>query len=338
MNGKQPWPRVAGISFSLLLFGCGFSGPLNGRLQPKDFAGPSGPDFSASVRFGVLSDLNGSYGSTAYSGHVKNAVRQLLLEPPAAVLITGDMVAGQKSGLNYQGMWNAFHDTVTGPLTARGIPVFVTPGNHDASGYPGFEGERRIYGSNWKTRKPDRSFFVDDQDYPFNYAAKVNGVLLISLDVTLSPAERRLPADQLAWLATVLEAQHQDARGIILFSHFPVYPVARDREDDYIGDPRLIQLMRRYGVGIFLSGHHHAYFPGVLDDIYLTAVGCIGGGQRALIGTNTISPSSFVRFAVTGGRVEGIKALLGADPQKSVRHADLPASIKHGNFLLKRMP
>ena len=54
---------------------------------------------------------------------------------PDLVLVTGDMVAGQRAGLDYGAMWAGWHRAVTDPLRAAGIPMAVTPGNHDASGY-----------------------------------------------------------------------------------------------------------------------------------------------------------------------------------------------------------
>lgn len=56
----------------------------------------------------VISDLNGSYGSTDYSSHVSRAVSRIKEIKPDVILITGDMVAGMKNGLNYQAMWDSF--------------------------------------------------------------------------------------------------------------------------------------------------------------------------------------------------------------------------------------
>ena len=41
-------------------------------------------------------------------------------------LSTGDMVAGEKAGLNYQAMRDSFHEVVTLPLAESGIPFAVT--------------------------------------------------------------------------------------------------------------------------------------------------------------------------------------------------------------------
>jgi hypothetical protein len=75
------------------------------------------------------------------------------------------MVAGQKSGLDYKAMWNAFHDVVTRPLEAAQIPLAVTVGNHDGSGYPKFKNEREIFSEEWKNFRPNL-VFSDESQYP----------------------------------------------------------------------------------------------------------------------------------------------------------------------------
>ena len=106
----------------------------------------------------VISDLNGSYGSTDYAPRVSRAIDWIIKTQPDLVISTGDMVAGQRIPLltdaEVRRMWRAFHETVSDPLERAGIPLAVTPGNHDASGYDRFMLEREIYEDQWKSRKP----------------------------------------------------------------------------------------------------------------------------------------------------------------------------------------
>ena len=48
------------------------------------------------LRVAVISDLNGSYGSTAYAKEVARAVERIIDLRPDLVISTGDMVAGQR--------------------------------------------------------------------------------------------------------------------------------------------------------------------------------------------------------------------------------------------------
>ena len=109
-------------------------------------------------RIAIISDMNNSYGSTQYGKDVSLAIKRLKDINPDLVLSTGDMVAGQKSGLNYQAMWDSFHEVVTIPLAESGIPFAVTVGNHDGSAYPKFQNERNLFVEEWTKYKPDVTF------------------------------------------------------------------------------------------------------------------------------------------------------------------------------------
>ena len=111
----------------------------------------------------VISDLNQSYGSTKYSKEVSLAVKKIIKISPDIVLTTGDHVAGQKRGLDYESMWDSFHKVVTIPLINNNIPLAVTPGNHDASAYSGFRVEREIYKKQWKNKFKAKLNYIDNQ-------------------------------------------------------------------------------------------------------------------------------------------------------------------------------
>ena len=51
------------------------------------------------IRMGLISDLNGSYGSTRYGSTVERGVALLKQHKPDLVLCAGDMVAGQNTEL-----------------------------------------------------------------------------------------------------------------------------------------------------------------------------------------------------------------------------------------------
>ena len=80
------------------------------------------------LRVAVVADLNGAYGSATYGEPVHVAVRRIVELRPDLVVSVGDMVAGQRSGLDYRAMWAGFFSVVADPLAAAGIPLAVTPG------------------------------------------------------------------------------------------------------------------------------------------------------------------------------------------------------------------
>jgi hypothetical protein len=197
-------------------------------------------------------------------------------------------------------MWRAFHDAVTHPLAGAGIPLLVTPGNHDASAYSGFELEREIYRTEWAGRAPPLTI---EGNWPFHYSTTLGGVRFISLDVTTVGT---LDASQLAWL----EAQPQSDKDTVVFSHLPLHPFTTARETEIIVDTALGHLVEQKAVEVYLSGHHHAFWPGTSNGLAYISQACLGGGPRVLIGDTAPAPRAItiLEFSGTGIRVSALSA------------------------------
>lgn len=291
----------------------------------------AGPVPVAPLRIAVISDLNGSYGSTSYASTVHAAIDRVLDWEPDLVLSTGDMVAGQRSGLDYRAMWSAFHAAVSDRLAGGGIPFAVTPGNHDASGYATYAGERAIFVSEWESRKPDLEY-LDDADYPLRYAFTVGPVLFVSLDATtVGP----LGGAQMTWLEEQLvAAAAQPVK--ILYGHVPLYAFAQGRETEVIGDAELERIANTYGVSLMLSGHHHAYYPGRRESLRLVGTACLGAGPRALIGTSEVSERSVLMIEVRDGAIASVEAYGGAGYDTSVLRPMLPEEVGVSGARIRR--
>ncbi len=288
------------------------------------------------VRLAVLSDMNGSYGSTTYKEPVHGAVDALVSHfEPSLVISTGDMVAGMKKGLDYQAMWDAFHKVVTHPLTNAGVPFAPTPGNHDGTNRPGFALEREIYASTWKAHRPDLDF-VDDTHYPRRYAFMHQGVLLISIDAS---TVGRLSRPQRAWLEGVLQANEQ-VKAKIVYGHVPLYPFARGRETEILNDQGLEEMFAKYGVTAYISGHHHAYYPGRREQgLRLVSMACLGGGPRRLISSTSSDPSPRALAIIEVDPQTGefnVEAYSAQDFQDRIERSGLPESIGEGEQLIIR--
>lgn len=249
-------------------------------------------------RIAVVSDMNQSYGSKEYTPALKAAVEHIRQSGTSLVLSTGDMVAGQKQGLDYLGMWAAFHQATTRPLGASGIPFLPSPGNHDASAGSRFTNERNHYRTTWNSfpvgrfnsgrASEDQVHFLSHvtQNWPLNYAVTMGPALFVALDATVGGG---LVGNQLDWLETVL--RHSEAYKVkIVFGHFPLLPYTFDRASDYLGDgnpqfaTRLEAMLEKYQVDFYLSGHHHAYYPGRrLGQVRYVSVPLLGTGARYLL-------------------------------------------------------
>lgn len=268
----------------------------------------------ASLKFAVISDLNGRYGSTTYGEDTHKSIAFIRSKKVDLVLSTGDMVAGQKKGLNYQKMWLGFHKAVTTPLLRSKIPFAPSPGNHDASAYSGFERERREYKKTFSSRRPSfllnshgekldgKLSLVPGSNYPFYYGFILSNALFMAIDATKVGA---LSENQVAWIENTL-ANYQNIPFKIMFGHMPMFPYAYNRASDYIGRNNasgvkdMERLMDKYEVDLFLSGHHHAYYPGTRKKhTRFISTPLLGGGPRKLLGGfGQSSPKGFIIFEV----------------------------------------
>jgi len=287
------------------------------------------------LRVVVISDMNGSYGSTHYESSVDAAMARILELKPDLVISTGDMVAGQRrphlSRREIEPMWQAFHDHVSEPLAGAGIPFAVTPGNHDASDYKGFALERAIYSEQWTPRKPSVRI-LDDGGYPYYYAFEFGDVLFISLDATVVG---HLSLSQMDWLRGVLDIYGQTYRRRVIFSHVPLWPFAQGRERDFIGDPDLQALLETADVDLYLSGHHHAFYPGAMQGVAFVSQSCLGAGPRRLLGMKERSPRSFTLIEFADDDLY-IAAFAAPRFESVIDWNTLPARIRSSAAELKR--
>jgi len=282
----------------------------------------------AALRVAVISDMNGSYGSTHYEPSVGKAVQRLVELEPDLVISTGDMVAGQRlhpplAAPAIAAMWASFHAAVSEPLAAAAIPFVVTPGNHDASAYATFVVEREAFRREWLARKPALRF-VDETRYPFRYAFALGEVLFVSLDVTRVGV---LEAEQKVWLDALLAREGRRYAHRVVFSHLPVYPFTHGRETEVSADHELEQILRRHGVELYLSGHHHAFYPGYREGIRFVSQACLGAGPRPLLGTASRSERAMtlLEFPAQGPAV--VRALAAPEFTREIQRATLPRSI-----------
>jgi hypothetical protein len=288
-------------------------------------------DAGASIRVVVLSDLNGEYGATTYETSVHGAVARTVALAPDLVLSTGDMVAGQKAGLDYNAMWKGFHAAVTTPITNAGIPFAPTPGNHDASGYPAYSGERSIYATQWASHKPDLTF-LDDSHYPLRYSFTRGPALFISLDATtIGP----LSNEQKSWVESQLVAGASYPVKIV-FGHVPLYAFTQGRETEIQNDPAFETMLEDHGVTMFISGHHHGYYPGKRSELRLVSTSCAGSGPRKLIGATSTSPRSLLVLEISPTGITSVEALAEPAYTTPIPRSSLPLSLTHGGNTIWR--
>lgn len=248
------------------------------------------------VRLAVISDLNSAYGSTDYDPEVDRAIALLPGWEPDIVLAGGDMVAGQSPSLTtaqVKAMWAGFDRHVAAPLRRAKLPFGFTIGNHDASGALGirgqflFQNERDLASAYWNDPSHDPGLqFVDRARFPFYYTFQHKEIFYLIWDASTS----RIPPEQLAWVEkTLASPTAQAAKLRIVIGHLPLYAVSvgRDSLGEILTDAdQLRQMLERYRVHTYISGHHHAYYPAHRGRLELLHTSALGSGPRQLLNSN----------------------------------------------------
>lgn len=239
----------------------------------------------------VVSDLNGPYGSTAYGPEVHRAVREIRETwRPDLVLAAGDLVAGQKPSLSdaeVRAMWAAFDAAVARPLREAGIPFAFTLGNHDGSAYPAHRRDRALAVEHWRDpRHRPGVALAEGGRFPLYYAFAAGPLFVVAWDASWAGAAG--DTAMLAWVRRELAGERaRAARWRLVLGHLPLYAVAegRNRPGEVLEEPDSLRaLLERHGVHAYLSGHHHAYYPGRRGALELLHAGALGDGPRPLLG------------------------------------------------------
>ena len=284
------------------------------------------------IKVAVISDLNSQYGSTVYEPEIAKAINLITTQwHPDLVLGGGDAIAGQKTSLsdaNVRAMWQTFDTEVAKPLREAQIPYAFTIGNHDGSGAVSngeykFQRDRDFASQYWNDPQHlPKLNFVDKANFPFYYSFEQNQIFYLVWDAST----HKLDPKQLAWVEQTLNSKPaQQAQMQIAIGHLPLYPVAetKNKLGEYLAEGSQLQaLLEKYQVHTYISGHHHAYYPGKKASLELLYAGALGQGARKLIGSdlpgqNTITMMEIdPQTALTSYQTYDIKTLDLIDEQK----------------------
>lgn len=264
---------------------------LSRNVAPSGLTAPIRGD----IRIVVISDLNSQYGSTTYEPEVDKAITLIPDWKPDLVLSGGDMIAGQKTSLTQpqiKAMWEAFDQHIAKPLRDANIPLGFTIGNHDGSGALAqgkliFKSERDLASAYWNNPKHNPGLkFADKAGFPFYYTFTQNDVFYLVWDAS----SHIISSEQLAWVEKSLQSpMAQQAKMRIVIGHLPLYAVAvgRSKAGEFLDDAdKLQKLLEKYQVHTYVSGHHHAYYPGKKGQLELLHAGALGAGPRKLLNSN----------------------------------------------------
>ncbi|MGC6482462.1 MAG: metallophosphoesterase family protein [Synechococcus sp.] len=306
--------------------------------QPST-AAPSPPTPSrAALRLGLISDLNSSYGSTTYIPTVHQGLSHLLALDPALVVCAGDMVAGQKRGLNAAQlgrMWDGFARDVLQPVRRQGVPFLPAIGNHD--GAPGFTTDRSIASQFWQARHQGLGLnFVASSGFPFHYSVLDRNVFWLVWDASSS----RIPTDQLNWARQQLASPQARNAGLrLVVGHLPLYGLSqgRDRPGEVLHQAAAIQALLEDGnVQAYISGHQHAWFPARSGTLDLIQLGALGSGPRRLVNGNLPARQTLTTLDVDWSAGTMHETSYAANNGQPLAWTTLPQQLTGHRGVLKR--
>ncbi len=273
--------------------------PVAERAQSHSPTGPANlfAPVRGDIRLAIISDLNSEYGATDYRREVTEGISLLPEWQPDMVICGGDMVAGQSLSLSdseIEAMWTAFDEKILSPIRAAKLPFALTIGNHDASSYQDENGEflyvldRQETTKFWAGHQSDTDLtFIEADGFPYYYSFEQGGIFYLIWDASSAD----IPPEQIAWADRALASPiAQNAELRVVMGHLPMYAVSqrRDRPGEYLNQAdELRQLLERHHVHTYISGHHHAYFPGKAGSINTLHCGALGSGPKSLLTTNT---------------------------------------------------
>ena len=102
-------------------------------------------------------------------------------------------------------------------------------------------------------------------------------------------------------------------------------------------DPALVSLLAEAGISAYLSGHHHAYYPGWKAGIAYISQACLGGGPRRLIGDTHRSSYSFTRLIFDAEGSFEVEAFAAPEFVTRIEPKFLPEQISTPVAVLKRL-
>lgn len=288
------------------------------------------------VRIVIISDLNSQYGATDYDPEIDKAIALIPEWKPDFVLCGGDMVAGQKRSLTkeqIEAMWSAFDVHVAAPLRQAKLPFGLTIGNHDGSGSMSggkynFQQERNLASAYWNNPNHNPGLnFIDKANFPFYYTFQQQDIFFLVWDAST----HIIDSNQLAWVENSLNSlPAQQAKLRLAIGHLPLYPIAvgRNTPGNYMAEGEKLQtLLEKYDVHTYISGHHHAYYPGKKGKLELLHIGALGGGPRKLLNSNLSAQKTLTVVDIALGSKETVYTAYDMKSLQVINIQTLPKAI-----------
>lgn len=295
---------------------------------------------SKTIKIAVISDLNSSYGSTAYHPDVYATLKELENIKPDIILCAGDMIAGQKASLTTaqtQAMWNSFDNNILKPIQRTKVPFGFTVGNHDAS--PSYLQDRELAQQFWKSKQKQLGLnFIDQSHFPFYYSYQQDGIFFISWDAAGSKVNQEV----FNWMEKQLQSKAaKKAKLRILLGHLPLYAIvaSKNKPGEVLADnEKTVDFFKLNGIDLYISGHQHAYYPSFAKKLRLLNTGCIGEGPRPLLGDHRPASRAYtmIEVPVNEAKKFSYQTFIPNTSGSTIEFYNLPDSVVGFNGVSKK--
>lgn len=262
-------------------------------------------------------------------------------EDPDFVLVAGDLVDGHwwDSPSQVEHLGNVYYGGWVRRMHDHGLNYYVAVGDHELGDDP------------WPKKKMK---LKDDFEKSFDrllkmprngpegfkgltYYVKHKGLLLITVETfekkgnTIKPT---VSGKQLQWVKETLAEHAGDVNHIVVQGHVPILPGVKSRSSSSLmlqggADSDFWQVMKQYGVDLYLCGEHHAITCKERDGIWQIVHGNSWGRSSVDTGNYllaTVTPDELrlklkqIPFEFAGGDIWNINK--GTGPRDIVRISD----------------
>ena len=113
--------------------------------------------------------------------------------------------------------------------------------------------------------------------------------------------------------------------------HLPPYAISkgRDRAGEVLHEPeRLQKLLQRKNVHLYISGHHHAWYPSHVGSANLLSLGCMGSGPRQRLNDRTPPQQTITLLDLFSQQGELVETTIELDGLQVLPEQLLPSSLQ----------
>jgi len=268
------YPKKSLLVIALVLFA--YSSAYAAQAQAIGQKLASLEKINGKFTFAVIGDNRS--GDDVY----KKVLGMVMERRPDFVINVGDQIIHPGNLSEWDNFWK-----LSGPVN---VPYFLTVGNHDAN------------------NKKSEDLYKEQVDLPGNelyYSFTIGNSLFIVLDTYFTDQNKKITAEQYAWLEKLIETT--DRRHKFVFLHHPLYPDglgfsgcldAYPKERD-----RLQKLFVKHRVTTVFAGHLHLYLRKTFNGMSQIITG--GAGAPLIAYEELGGFYHFVLMTVDGGKVSG---------------------------------